>query len=154
MTEEEIKALLKATPRYVLIAAYLSVLLGLVAASRIGLTHFTKDLATEKAVGYAVLWFLFLAIDGLGLITRSKSGYVFLLIFIAIPLFGAFAYSVHLLRLLLTGEWHSSGAMVVYCVLSVVQLCLSLGLIPLILARTVRRHVWVREMSEPAGAEL
>ena len=57
MTEEEIKARLKATPRYVLIAAYLSVLLGLVAASRIGLTHFTADLATEKAVGYACCGF-------------------------------------------------------------------------------------------------
>ena len=99
------------------------------------------------------MWFLFLAIDGLGLITRSKSGYVFLLIFIAIPLFGAFAYSVHLFRLLLTGEWQGSGAMVVYCVLSVVQLCLSLWIIPLVLARTVRRHVWTLEVSEPGRHE-
>lgn len=126
-TREEVEAFLRSVPRKVHFASVLASAVGLLIFVRFYLTAWADKLATGKAVFYGLLIFALLLLNGFALIRKSRTGYMIVAVVVALPILGLVAQSLHLVVLIVSGNWIADKLGTLTCSVSLAH-CSSLAL--------------------------
>jgi hypothetical protein len=130
---------MRAAPKRVTYACWLSGLLGIVMATRVLVL---SAIPLGRAVPFAALMLFNFVFNGLSILARRRSSHAMVLVFSALPLFGSIAYSVQLLALLLTGAWRTDLRGTLLGLFGIAQTVLIIYLLRNLLSREVLHHVW------------
>ena len=145
MTKEEEQAKiaeLRKTPKFVQFATMVALALGLITVIRMPAGAYAAHLSVGRAFLYSLLMFFWYFTCGTSLYSRSRWGYIGLVIFSLLPLLGVFGWTIHLLRLTLEGTISASWPVTIHCSVCVVQLIVTVILFRYLLAGQVRDYVW------------
>ena len=141
-TREEVEVFLRSVPKNVHFAAVLASVVGVLTLVRFCANAWTGKMEMGKAFFYGLLIFGLLSLNGFSLIRKSRVGYMVVAIVAALPILGLLAQSLHLVVLLISGNWLTDKVGALICALSVVQLFITGVLFFFLLSRDVRVHVW------------
>ena len=145
MTEEDKQARIaefKNAPKKVQMAALFAFALAIVTLLRIIARAYAMNLSVGKGVFYGFLLAFWFFLAGGSLYSRSRWGFVGLLLLTVVPLLGLFTLSVHLLRLALEGTLTASWSETIHCIVALAQFITTCVLFRFLLAREVRDYVW------------
>ena len=149
MDEKEIlRAKLRNVPRAVFLSIlFLTAFVGL-NALRILFTYQHEGKPLARGFFYAAFIGMVFISQGLSLLNRSKFAYLAIVIFGVLLAFACFALSLHVFRLLVTGEWAQYQFEMVISVVGLLQFVALIALETTLLQRETREWVWKDSAAE------
>ena len=145
MSEEQKQtsiAELKKVPQKVQAAAFFAFVLGIITFLRVLAHSYATHLPIGKGIFYGLLMLFWFFIAGGSLYTRSRWGFMGLIVLTGIPLLGVFTFSVHLLRLLLEGTLSYNWPETIHCMVALVQFVTTCALFRYLFSRQTREYFW------------